>query len=131
MSRRRFCFRPRLAWFWARQLLPATDAAGRGGHGLGIDRVCRGLAAGAAARRPFGARIYQLSPEGIRPIAYEQTEHYKITQRFLTQRRRSCGSCLKRAEVRIGRLHRQEMALDCRSSSFEAMLNDSARSFGG
>jgi predicted ATPase len=35
-----------------------------------------------------GARIYQLSPEGIHPIAYEQTEHYEITRLFLTQRRK-------------------------------------------
>jgi predicted ATPase len=30
-----------------------------------------------------GARIYQLGPDGMAPIAYEQTEHYQITRDFL------------------------------------------------
>jgi predicted ATPase len=30
-----------------------------------------------------GARIYQLGPDGIAPIAYEDTEHYQITRDFL------------------------------------------------
>lgn len=30
-----------------------------------------------------GARIYQLSQQGIEPVAYRDTEHYQITRRFL------------------------------------------------
>lgn len=29
------------------------------------------------------ARIYLLSQEGIRPVAYQETEHYQLTRRFL------------------------------------------------
>ena len=32
------------------------------------------------------ALIYHLSPDGIQPISYEETEHYQITRRFLTDR---------------------------------------------
>lgn len=30
-----------------------------------------------------GARIYQLSQQGIEPVAYRETEHYQLTRRFL------------------------------------------------
>ena len=30
-----------------------------------------------------GARIYELSGEGIRPVEYRETEHYQLTKRFL------------------------------------------------
>lgn len=30
-----------------------------------------------------GAQIYQLSPQGIEPVAYRDTEHYQLTRRFL------------------------------------------------
>ena len=30
-----------------------------------------------------GARIYLLDEEGIRPVRYEETEHYQLTRRFL------------------------------------------------
>lgn len=30
-----------------------------------------------------GARIYQLSQQGIEPVAYQATEHYQLTRRFL------------------------------------------------
>ena len=29
------------------------------------------------------ARIYELSEEGIRAVAYRETEHYQLTKRFL------------------------------------------------
>jgi predicted ATPase len=35
-----------------------------------------------------GARIYQLGPNGIETIAYEDTEHYQITRGFLRDRER-------------------------------------------
>ena len=30
-----------------------------------------------------GARIYQLSEDGIEPVQYQETEHYQLTRRFL------------------------------------------------
>ena len=30
-----------------------------------------------------GARIYQLSENGIEPVQYQETEHYQLTRRFL------------------------------------------------
>ena len=30
-----------------------------------------------------GARIYELSKEGIRAVEYRETEHYQLTKRFL------------------------------------------------
>jgi predicted ATPase len=32
------------------------------------------------------ATIYQLSPEGITPLAYEETEHFQVTEGFLGNR---------------------------------------------
>ncbi|RYZ41560.1 MAG: ATP-binding cassette domain-containing protein [Myxococcaceae bacterium] len=34
------------------------------------------------------ARIYQLTPEGISPVLYEETEHYALTRDFLLNRER-------------------------------------------
>ena len=33
------------------------------------------------------ATIYSLEPDGIRQLAYEETEHYQITRRFLSDHR--------------------------------------------
>jgi predicted ATPase len=33
--------------------------------------------------------IYQCAPEGVTPIAYEDTEHYRVTRDFLTHRQRT------------------------------------------
>ncbi len=41
-----------------------------------------------------GALIYQLGPEGIAPIAYEETEHYQVTRGFLLDRERFLGQLL-------------------------------------
>lgn len=30
-----------------------------------------------------GARLYELGEEGIRPVAYQETEHYCLTKNFL------------------------------------------------
>jgi predicted ATPase len=35
-----------------------------------------------------GATIYLLDADGMREIAYEDTEHYQVTRDFLTQRER-------------------------------------------
>lgn len=35
-----------------------------------------------------GAQIYQLDEEGISSVAYEETEHYQLTRRFLNDHRR-------------------------------------------
>jgi predicted ATPase len=32
------------------------------------------------------AQILQFTPDGIAPVAYEQTEHYKVTRSFLTRK---------------------------------------------
>lgn len=52
------------------------------------DRVSHGSQFIIATHSPIlmaypGARIYQLGPGGIGPIAYEDTEHYRITRDFL------------------------------------------------
>ena len=30
-----------------------------------------------------GALLYELTDEGIQPVAWQQTQHYQITRRFL------------------------------------------------
>lgn len=35
-----------------------------------------------------GATIYQISEDGLRPVAYQECEHYKITKQFLEQPQR-------------------------------------------
>jgi predicted ATPase len=45
------------------------------------------------------ALIYQLSAEGIRPVAYEDTEHYRITRDFLVSRDRYIEHLFQSAEA--------------------------------
>ena len=40
------------------------------------------------------ATIYQLDGAGVRPVAYEETEHYTVTRAFLANRRRSLSILL-------------------------------------
>lgn len=40
------------------------------------------------------ALIYSLGPDGIQPIAYEQTEHFTVTRLFLEDPARMLGHLL-------------------------------------
>jgi predicted ATPase len=44
------------------------------------------------------ARIYEFSEHGIQPIAYEETEHYRVTRDFLAQRERMIDLLLREEE---------------------------------
>ena len=41
-----------------------------------------------------GAQIYQLDEEGISSVAYEETEHYRLTRQFLNNPKRMLGYLL-------------------------------------
>ena len=43
------------------------------------------------------ALIYECGPEGIRPLAYEETEHYAVTKSFLEHPKRMLDVLLKRS----------------------------------
>lgn len=43
------------------------------------------------------ALIYECGPEGIRPVAYEETEHYAVTKSFLEHPKRMLDVLLKRS----------------------------------
>lgn len=45
------------------------------------------------------ARLYQLGEEGIRPVAYRETEHYQLTRRFLNDPERMLYYLLKDGET--------------------------------
>ena len=40
------------------------------------------------------ALIYWFSEAGIRPVAYEETEHYKVTKAFLSRREKMLADLL-------------------------------------
>jgi predicted ATPase len=44
------------------------------------------------------AWIYECGPEGIRQVAYEDTEHYEVTKRFLEHPKRMLDVLLKRTQ---------------------------------
>jgi hypothetical protein len=44
------------------------------------------------------ARIYEFSAAGINPIAYEDTEHFRVTRDFLAQRERMIELLLREEE---------------------------------
>jgi predicted ATPase len=80
-------------------LLDEPEAALSPGRQLALLRVIHDLAqAGSsqfviATHSPIvlaypDATIYALSPEGIAPIAYEDTEHFRLTRDFLVDRER-------------------------------------------
>jgi len=45
------------------------------------------------------ARIYRLGPDGIQPVAYEDTEHYRITREFLNSPERFFKTLFRRSET--------------------------------
>ena len=44
-----------------------------------------------------GAEIFQLDREGVRAVAYRETEHYQITRRFLENPERMLRCLLEKA----------------------------------
>jgi predicted ATPase len=79
-------------------LLDEPEAALSPARQLTLLAIMRDLVAGGsqlviATHSPIllafpGATIYELGAAGIRPVAYEQTEHYQITRDFLVSRER-------------------------------------------
>jgi predicted ATPase len=52
------------------------------------------------------AQIIQLSPDGLEPVAYQETEHYAVTRRFMLDHERMLEMLLGKTGVR----HDQENA---------------------
>jgi predicted ATPase len=51
------------------------------------------------------ATIYSFTEGGIAPIAYEETEHYKVTRSFLSRREKMLADLLSDAEENAGDQH--------------------------